>query len=300
MNSSVELLFSIDCDTALGEGVQWHAASQTLWWTDILSSQLFCYHWSTQHLVQWATPERLTAFGILSVSPFELVVSFASGFALYQPDEQRVTWLARPEAALPGNRFNDGRVDRQGRFWSGTMVEEDQGQTGTLYRLDATGAHATLTDLSIPNALCWSPDSTRLYHADSPRGEIRCYSFDPQTGAVGAGRVFARVPKGVPDGATVDAQGHLLCALWGGHAIARYTPDGDLLSLLPVPVAQPTCVALGGPALDHLCVTTATVGLTAEQRAQQPLAGRVLVFRTPFQGLVDAVPLRKWLPTECV
>ncbi|MFY0663404.1 MAG: SMP-30/gluconolactonase/LRE family protein [Natronospirillum sp.] len=295
MSKNLELLFSIDCSNVLGEGVQWHAGSQTLWWTDIMSSQLFCYYWEEQRLVQWSTPERLTAFGIMSVSPVKLLVSFASGFALYQPEDQRLTWLARPELDQPGNRFNDGRVDRQGRFWSGTMVEEDNGQKGSLYRLDNQGAVATITDLRIPNALCWSPDGKRLYHADSPSGEIRWYQYDVHAGTVGDGHLFARVPRGNPDGAIIDAQGYLLCALWGGNAVARYSPDGNLEALLDLPVSQPTCVALGGPEMNVLFVTTATAGMTEVQREQEPLAGSLLVYASPYHGIPEAAPLSQWL-----
>ncbi|TGG93475.1 SMP-30/gluconolactonase/LRE family protein [Natronospirillum operosum] len=290
MQTALKPVQTIAVANRLGEGIQWHADSGSLWWTDILSCRLYRLDWSTQQQQVWTTPERLTAFGILSTDPVKLLVSFESGFALYHPDEDRVHWLARPEQGVAGNRFNDGRVDRQGRFWSGTMVEDDQGQTGTLYRLDEQGAHPMLKGLSIPNALCWSPDGRVMYHADTPTGLIRRFDFDAATGSLSGARDFARVPTGNPDGACIDAEGHLLCALWGGHGLVRFAPDGRQTTLHELPVSQPTCVALGGPEMNLLFVSSAREGLSDEALAAEPLAGSVLVYETPYQGLVEMVP----------
>lgn len=287
---SLEWQFAIDVGNELGEGIQWHAPSQSLWWTDIQGCTLFCHDWSSQSLRQWTTPERLTAFGLLSADPVRLIVSFASGMAVYEPDSGLVEWLARPEQDVPGNRFNDGRVDRQGRFWSGTMVEDDQGQTGSLYRLDAHGAQPQLSGLTIPNALCWSPDSRHVYHADTPTGLIRRYPFDAEHGTLGEGIVFARAPKGNPDGACVDAEGHVLCALWGGSAIARFAPSGELVAVHDLPVSQPTCVALGGPDMDMLFISSAHAGMASAQRSEEPMAGSVLVYKSPYTGLPESTP----------
>lgn len=296
MNSTLKLHHTIEVNNRLGEGIQWHVDSASLWWTDILSCRLYRLDWATQQQQVWSTPERLTAFGIVSTDPVQLLVSFASGFALYRPDQQQVTWLARPETSIAGNRFNDGRVDRQGRFWSGTMVEDDQGQTGTLYRLDESGARPMLRDLSIPNALCWSPDGRTLYHADTPTRYIRRFDFDPQTGGLSAPTEFAAAPQGNPDGACMDAEGHLLCALWGGHGVARFRPDGELKALHPVPVSQPTCVALGGPDMNLLFVTSAREGLSKDALAREPLAGSVLIYETDYTGLPESVPDLNRLP----
>lgn len=297
MTDSLEFLFSINVANTLGEGVQWHAPSDSLWWTDIQNNRLYCFNWLSRKLDQWQTPERLTSFGILSAHPARLLASFASGFALYRPDTGELTWLARPETGRPGNRFNDGRVDRQGRFWSGTMQDHgDRAPTGTLYRLDEAGAHPVLTDLTIPNALCWSPDGHRMYHADTPTGRIRAYDFDPERGEPGGETLFAQTPRGKPDGATVDADGHLLCALFGGSGVARFSPDGELTALHDLPVSQPTCVALGGPNLDLLFVTSATEEMSEEQRRAEPLAGHVLVYATPYRGLVECTPSEARIP----
>ncbi|WP_051207547.1 SMP-30/gluconolactonase/LRE family protein [Saccharospirillum impatiens] len=299
MTSTLELVQTIDVANTLGEGVQWHAESNSLWWTDIIGSILYRFDWSSQTLHQWTTPEPLTAFGIVSANPVTLLVSFASGIARYQPDRNGLNWLARPELHLPGNRFNDGRVDRQGRFWSGTMQSlGDRKPTGTLYRSDEQGCHPVLKNLTIPNTLCWSLDGQRMYHADTPTGRINQYQFDPVSGTPSHAAEFAKVPRGYPDGATIDAEDHLLCALFGGSAVARFSPKGILTTLHELPVSQPTCVALGGPGMNLLFITSATENMTDHQLDVEPLAGSVLVYSTPYRGVAESAPLVSRCPVS--
>ncbi|WP_215396610.1 SMP-30/gluconolactonase/LRE family protein [Rheinheimera oceanensis] len=295
-SENLQLLASISVKNRLGEGIFWHAASSSVWWTDIHGKALFQLRWPEQTLRQWPLPERISCFTLLNAadpmaSRYPLLVTFASGFALYNPDSGATLWLAKPQQQLSGNRFNDGRVDRQGRFWAGTMVEqstEDTAASGSLYRLDQHGCQQILSGLRIPNALCWNRDSRVMYHADSPLQQINRYRFDAASGDIGRAERFATVPQGSePDGAIIDADDHLLCALWGGSALARYAADGSLAALYSLPVSQPTCVALGGDKLDILFVTTATEGLSAEQLSQQPQAGNLLVYQYPHQGLTE-------------
>lgn len=291
MSEELELLMTLDVSNTLGECVYWHNDSHSLWWTDIHESRLYRFDWQSQQLTQWQTPKRLTAFSLVSAEPLNLLVSFAEGFALYQPETGRVQWLATPEADRPGHRFNDGRVDPQGYFWSGTMQDTGNRQpVGTLYRLEASGARPVLTGLTIPNALCWSPDGQYLYHADTPSGCIRRFNFDADHGTLSEEQLFASVPCGYPDGAITDADGYLLCALFGGSAVARFAPDGALVALHSLPVSQPTCVALGGPQGDLLFVTSATEDMTQQQREQEPMAGHLLVYASPYRAKPEPKP----------
>ncbi|MGP9800124.1 SMP-30/gluconolactonase/LRE family protein [Rheinheimera sp. NSM] len=292
---NLQLLASISVKNRLGEGIFWHAASSSVWWTDIHGKALFQLHWPEQTLRQWPVPERISCFSLLNpadpmASRYPLLVAFAPGLALYHPDSGATLWLAKPQQ-LSGNRFNDGRVDRQGRFWAGTMVEQpaaDNAASGSLYRLDQQGCQQMLSGLRIPNALCWNRDSSLMYHADSPTQQINRYRFNPASGDIGKAERFATTPAGTePDGAIIDAAEHLLCALWGGSALARYAPDGRLTALYSLPVSQPTCVALGGAKLDILFVTTATEGLSAEQLSLQPEAGNLLIYQYPHHGLTE-------------
>lgn len=303
--SELKLLHSIPLKNKLGEGIIWHGASQSVWWTDIHGRFLYQLFWPSLQLNTYPLPERISCFALLNAhdsmrSDYSMLVAFESGFALYQPATQDIFWLVKPERHLSGNRMNDGRIDRQGRFWAGTMKEHDHGQHGTLYRLDQQGCHAVLTGLQIPNSLCWNKDSSIMYHADSPTGQIYCYQFDAVQGSVCQPEFFAKVlPRAEPDGAVIDAEDHLLCALWGGKAIARYSPSGQQTALHPLPVSQPTCLAFGGPDLDLLFVTTARQGLTEQQLEAEPDAGSLLIYQSPYQGLPESeLAVMDWLALQ--
>lgn len=286
--SQAKLLDIIPCNNILGEGVQWNHQDQSVWWTDILSAKIFRYQPQTKNLREWKMPEPVGCFAFVENDP-RLVVGFATGFAWFDLETGEHEWIARPELTLAGNRFNDGRVDRQGRFWIGGVVEQaDVTEQGTgLYCLDQKQQVTQhLSDLKISNSLCWSPDSSRLYHADSPSFQIHCYDFDAVAGQLSNPRVFATLPEGVePDGACVDTQGFVWNAQWGGSRVVRYSPAGDVDEILPLPVTQPTCVALGGPEMNWLFVTCAQKGLTEEQLQQQPHAGSLFIYEVNAYGL---------------
>ena len=130
------------------------------------------------------------------------------------------------------NRFNDGRTDRQGRFWCGSLDDSERSASGGLYRLDTTGRGERLVEgIVCANALCWSPDGTVMYFGDSVRGLVWRWDFEPGSGAISNRRVFVEVPKvstGMPDGATVDADGFVWIAHWGGWRVVRYDPNGRI------------------------------------------------------------------------
>ncbi|MCC6211044.1 MAG: SMP-30/gluconolactonase/LRE family protein [Burkholderiales bacterium] len=196
--------------------------------------------------------------------------------------------LARPEEHLPDNRFNDGRCDRQGRFWAGTMSDVRRDPVGTLYRLDASLDCTPLRNaIIIPNSLAWSPDGRTMYFADTNRHTIWAWNYDPDTGEATQERVFADTGAGRPDGSCVDADGCLWNAEYGGWRIVRYTPGGAIDRVIDLPVANPTCCCFGGPRLDELYITSARQRLGAEELARQPLAGSVFSVRPGMRGLLE-------------
>jgi sugar lactone lactonase YvrE len=150
---------------------------------------------------------------------------------------------------------------------------------GELYRLDAGGKLTMVLDsVTVSNGISWSPDGSRMYYVDSTTRRVDVFDYDPATGDASQRRVFADLSRveGVPDGLTVDADGYVWVAMWGGGVLRRFTPGGQQDAVLPVPVSQPTSCAFGGPGMSDLYVTTASVGLTESERAAQPLAGRLL------------------------
>ena len=276
--------FIIPAQCVLGEGPVWDDRLGCLWFTDIQNAQLLCWHHDARRLERFALPERLGSLA-LTDDPERLLLALANGFALFTPASAHILWLHRLELEAHGMRLNDGRVDRQGRFWTGAMVEDDAHappERGSLYRFDPPGSAAPValrSGISISNSICFSPDGAHAYFADSMTGRILRY---PAVGPLGEATLFARTqPGSAPDGSDIDAAGRLWNAEWGGACVTAYTPDGTVAGRLALPVSQPTCVAFGGPDLNLLFVTSASEGLAHPE----PHAGDVLVYEGPFKGL---------------
>ena len=170
------------------------------------------------------------------------------------------------------------------------MVENDDFPAkGCLYSIDPhNGLRCHVRDVRISNGLCTSPDGKRLYFADSPTHTIFVYELNEPDGDLGPRRVFATTPAGaMPDGATVDVDGCLWSAHWGGGCLVRYTPEGRIDRTIAIPASQPTCACFAGPNLDVLCVTSAREGLSESTLQSEPHAGAVFLYRTGVQGLPE-------------
>lgn len=283
-----ELVHSVEVSNTLGEGVLWNERTQTVWWTDIQRARIYEYDLTASELRSRDTPYRVGCFGFVEDSP-DLVVAFDRGIAIYSLRTGGIEWLVEPGALAAGVRFNDGKVDSRGRFWVGTMIEDPAVPAGScsLYCYDRrAGLIEVLGNITISNGLCWSPDGSVLYHADSPSRSIRGYRFDVENGTASGPRVFAVTPPGVePDGSAVDTDGGVWSAQWGGSRVVRYTAEGEMDVVVDMPVSQPSCVAFGGADLDLLFVTSAREGLGARDLAAEPRAGDLFVYRTNFRGL---------------
>ncbi len=285
-----EAVAIIPSQCVLGEGPVWDARIGCLWFTDIQSAQLLCWDHDAATLVRHGLPERLGSFGLTS-DPATLLCAFASGFARFCPATGAIEWLHRTEPDYRGIRMNDGRADRAGRFWAGSMVEDARqapAHKGALYRLDASDGRpaAMLFDgIRISNSICFSPDGSQLYFTDTPTREI--VRFDCSSDGTLSNRSHFASLSGdaFPDGSDVDAAGRVWNAEWGSGRVTGYAPDGDVVSQILLPVSQVTCVAFGGAALDLMFITTASEGLSPERRAVEPHAGDTFVYRCNFNGL---------------
>lgn len=283
----------LPCRALLGEGIVWDDETSSLWWTDIEGRRLWNATLSGA-MRSFATPERLTAFAFTSMTG-RLLAAFESGLALYEPESGRHVFLARPEAGRTGRRFNDGRADRFGRFWVGTMVEDAAragARSARLYCLDRDGElRVELTGITIANGIAFSPDGSRLYFADSPTRRISSYPLEGEDRRPGRPGDFAMTPEAVfPDGAAVDAEGCYWSARWGGGEVVRHAPDGRIIGRIAIGLPQPSCVCFAGPELDLLCVTTARVGLSPERLAAErgpAFSGDVLIYRLDVAGLPE-------------
>jgi L-arabinonolactonase len=276
-----------DTGDVLGEGPVWDVAEQAFYWTDIRGRVVHRQDWAAGSLRSFSMPEMVGSFALRRRGG--MLVAMQTSIALFDPASGRFETLAAPEAGRPNMRFNDGKCDRQGRFWVGSMDDGSRGPEGTLYRVDAArGCVPMVTGIITPNSLCWSPDGATMYFTDSRSRVIAAYPFDVASGALGVPRAFYRVePPAIPDGATVDAEGHVWCALYGGARVVRIAPDGRLLRSIDLPVTQPTSCQFVGPGLDVLYITTAKQRLSDEELARQPLAGALLALDPGVRGLPE-------------
>jgi L-arabinonolactonase len=271
----------------LGECPLWEDRTRTLWWVDILGPTLKQLDPATGTVRQNLLPEAMGSFAFREQGG--LLAAMKSGIFLMDASYASVQPLAAPEAALPGNRFNDGRCDRAGRFWSGTMMEEMREPAGSLYRISPDGTcERKRTGIIVPNSLAWSPDGRTMYFADSPRRTIWAFDYDPASGEPSNERVFVTTEVGFPDGSCIDADGCLWNAEYGGWRVARYTPAGKLDRTIALPVQSPTCCCFGGGGFDTLYITTASQRLTDVELEKQPLAGSIFALRPGSTGLPES------------
>ena len=277
----------------LGECVLWCERTERLLWTDIPASTLWSYSPSTGRSTHWPMPERLCSFA-LTTSDDCLLLGLASGLAFFYFSSGAVERIADVEPDIPSTRLNDGRCDRQGRFVFGMFNQEENPKRplGGFYRLntDLCLERLPLGAAAIANSICFSPDGTRMYYADSATRAIHCCDYDPHSGQVGAAQVFvgADAAPGEPDGSCIDADGYLWSTRWGAGQIIRFAPDGRLDRVLALDAPQPSCPAFGGPGLSTLYATSAYLGMRAGDRASAPLSGALFQQDLDVRGLPES------------
>jgi sugar lactone lactonase YvrE len=221
-----------------------------------------------------------------------LVFAAADGFGILDVRTGAIIQLVDPEEGMPHNRFNDGKVDRRGRLWAGTINCELVRPTGSLYRLDPDHTiHRMDTGFVCSNGLGWSPDGATMYFTDSMVRTIWAYDFDENRGTVSNRRVFAKLSDddGVPDGLAVDAEGFVWSAVWDGWRVVRFAPDGSVVSEIPMPAQRPSSCMFGGVDLKTLYITSACAELTWPALQTGPLAGALFSIRTDVPGMPEPV-----------
>ena len=289
----VEIACVLDARAELGEGTLWDPRDGVLWWIDIWGRLIHRFDPALGENRTWEAPECLGCLGLRENG--SLVLTMASGFHFFDPEIGAFEPIADPEAHLPDTRFNDGKPDRQGRFWSGTMFEppgDAPGRpiefVGSLWRLDPDlSVHRMIEGIGCANGLAWSPDGRVMYFSDSHSGEVVRYDFDPATGAIENRRRFIDMTPtgGVADGATVDAEGCYWLTVPVTGRVNRYDPTGRLMASVLLPTDLPTCCEFGGPGLDVLYVTTAVLRRPAERLAGQSHPGGLFALDVGVRGL---------------
>lgn len=266
-----------------GEGPVW--ADEALYWVDITGEAVHRLDPDTGADTQTRVGQAVGA--VVPRASGGLVLAVRDGFAELPEFGGDVRMLVDVEADQPDNRMNDGKCDSHGRFWASTMAFDATADAGSLYCLTPElEVRKVLDGLTIGNGLAWSADDRTLYFIDSMSRGIDAYEFDAASGQLGAQRQLVSIPanKGIPDGMTIDTDGCLWVALFGGWGVLRYDPDGNLDREIRLPVANVTCPTFGGSDLGDLYITTTREGLSESERAEQPLAGAVFRVRPGATG----------------
>jgi D-xylonolactonase len=284
-----------NAEAALGEGTCWSPRTQALWWVDILGRRLHRFCPSDGAKQTWAFGEEISAVAERADAP-GLAMTLRRGLALFDPDadtQATPRYVQTPEQEPPGNRFNDGKCDRAGRFWGGTMDFACKLRTGALYRF-GPGDHCVRHELgfAVTNGPTWSRDERTLYFNDTTQGVVHAFDFDPVSGAISNQREWLRLAAGdgFPDGMTTDAAGRIWLAHWGGGCVSCHDPQSGIeLGRVTLPASQITNCCFGGPELRTLFITSARIDLTPAQLKREPLAGGLFAVELDQPGVAPSL-----------
>jgi len=277
----------LEAENQLGECPVWAADEQALYWVDTDAPALHRLDIADGAVSTWPMPQRIGSFGLRQRGG--AVVALRNGFHLLDFATGELSFLAGPDHAEPGTRFNDGKVSPEGRFWAGTMDDELLSRPiGALYRLDPDGSvHRVVEGLIVSNGLAWSGDGRTMFHSDSKGQVIWAYDYDPELGAISNRRVVARPTEeiGRPDGAAADVEGYYWSAGISAGALNRWSPDGKLDKSIPMPCSNPTMPCFGGPDMKTIFVTSLRHGVPADVLAAKPLSGGVFAVQADVAGV---------------
>ena len=275
-----------DVHAVLGEGPVWVARERALYWVDIKGRKIFRLS-DRGELGEWPTPFRVGSIAPRRSGGF--IGGTDHGIAAFDTVSGRLDILFNPEAQIPGNRFNDGKVDRRGRVWAGTMDDAEREANGTLYCVDPDLEWSAIDrGYKVANGPAFSPAGDILYVNDSALRTTYAFGIGPD-GRASNRRIFLQFGEhdGFPDGMTVDREGCLWIAFWDGWKVSRYSPDGQWLETVKMPVQRPTSCAFGGPELDRLYITSASIDLDENSLRMQPNAGGLFMLIPGVQGVED-------------
>ncbi len=284
-NNDLELVINSQSD--LGEGAIWNHKTHELMWINITAEILNFYNPGLKN-----NKEMFTGQMIGTVVPAEsghVLVALTNGIYSLDPQTGTKKRIVNPEDSITGNRFNDGKCDPAGRFWVGTMSLGNKKEAGSLYRLDPDSSiHKMINNVSISNGIVWSADSQFMYYVDTPTQKVMRYNYNNETGEIENPKVAVEVPVelGSPDGMTIDSEGNLWVALWGGSAVGCWNPEsGELIRKIEVPAKNITSCAFGDDDLQTLYITTARQGTSDEELEKFPDAGGVFKTRPGVKGM---------------
>ncbi|MFN8375589.1 MAG: SMP-30/gluconolactonase/LRE family protein [Anaerolineae bacterium] len=281
--ADVEHVLSVQNE--LGEGPVWHSGERALYWVDIEDTGYYRFDPAS------GTHEKIDVGVSVATIAFRAAGGFLlatkRGLALWDAATREFTVIGNVEAHKPNRQFNDGAVDRRGRFWIGTTGDPFN---NALYRLDPDRTIQQMeTGIDISNGIGWSPDDKTMYYTDSTPARIYAYDFDAESGAIANRRIFVESSErvGLPDGLTVDREGFVWSARWGASCIERYDPAGKLERSITLPAQYPSSLMFGGDDLRDLYITSARIDMTPEEKQRPSLDGDLFRVRLAVGGFAE-------------
>ena len=266
----------------LGEGAFWNYKTGKLWWVDIEKRTLNIYDPGNKKNRVIHVNQRIGT--VVPDEQGNAMIALQSGIFQLDLASENMSLLCNPLQNKDSLRFNDGKCDPAGRLWVGSMHLKFVKGAASLYKIEKDGRYEEiLRDVTISNGIIWSNDHRNLYYIDTPRRNVRAWDYEKETGKISNERIVVEIPDGMggPDGMTIDNEGKLWIAHWGGNMVGRWDPDtGQLLGKVEVPAPNVTSCAFGGPDLDILYITTAGGG-----RDEYPQAGSIFSVKTDSRGV---------------
>ena len=284
MEDTLQLV--VNQQAMLGESPVWDHERQLLYWVDILQKRVFRYHPETKINDCFQLPQYVGAVAIKNAN--EAIVAMHNGLYSLNLQSHQLTLLAEVEKHLPNNRLNDGKCDAYGRFWVGTMDMANKKEQGALYCFENNLLQRKLVNVSLSNGIAWAPDNQYMYHIDTLRKKVTRFDFHLASGNITNAKdvIVFKGDDGMPDGMTIDEEGMLWIAHWGGGKVSRWNPHtGEQIHIIEVPAPYVTSCTFGGQALDELYITTARSNLNDEQLANYPLSGGLFKIKVDVKGM---------------
>lgn len=278
----------VEVGNVIGEGPLWHSQEGCLYWVNFIEQfNILRFSPRDGRLETFETGVPVMALGIRKSGGF--IAATGKGIATWDTARKVFEPLCDPLASRPGCRFNDAATDARGRFWAGTLNDANpKGPDGELYCIQGDGSWQVMDkNITVANGIGWSPDRTIMYFTDSFRYSIYAYDYSEDTGTIKNRRTFVQTAPeaGAPDGLTVDSEGFVWSAFWGGWKVVRYNPDGKVDREYRLPVPNPTSCAFGGKNLDELYITSASLALSKEEKERYVQSGDLFCLRAGIRGM---------------
>jgi sugar lactone lactonase YvrE len=284
---ALKVEIAVEIGAQLGEGAYWDPAKKVLYWVDIESKRLYIFEPRTRENRSFEIGEKIGT--VVPKKSGGLVLALENSLAEFFPETGALKTLMPLEADIPENRSNDGKCDPAGRFWVGSMAPEEKPGGANLYRIEKDySVSRVLSEVTISNGLVWSHDKRRMYYIDTPTRRVSVFDYRLETGEISHRRLCIELPpgRGLPDGMTIDEEGMLWIAMFGGWGVSRWNPEnGKMLDYFEMPAKNITSCSFGGEHLDELYVTSARTLNTENELADQPEAGNLFRLEPGVRGV---------------